>query len=529
MTAADLRSAFALGLEALRAHARHLNRLNVFPVPDADTGTNMTLTLESAVRALERAPADLRSSMRALAEGALLGARGISGVITAQLLRSLAERFEGLEEVGPGELAEALAAAARAAEAAVRDPVEGTILTVARAAGTAATEAARAGADLVGVLEAARRAAGKALARTPELLPALRTAGVVDAGGSGFVLLLDGLLAAADGRPLPAPPPESEPAALPTPGAGEHEGDQRYEVALLLEAPEEVIPALREAWGRLGGSIAIVGGEDRWTCHLHTDAPQEAIEAAAGFGRPSSVRVTDLVLQTVEERGLPPEPEADHVRTAAVAVATGDGLRRLLRSFGVRVVTGSRSEAPAVGELLAALETVRAEGVVLVLADPRFAPAGEEAARLAPRPTRVVACRSIAEQVVAVRAYDPEAELEEVARAMVEEAALVRSGWVVPAARAAETPLGPVRAGEWLAMTPDGPVGAAPALPEAVELVLARLVGDSPEVLTVIEGEGSSAAATEEILARARRLRPDLGIQVVRGGQPHQAYALGVE
>lgn len=525
----DVRAAMALALRALRAHAPAINRLNVYPVPDADTGTNMTLTLESVVRALEEAPTDMRATTRAIAEGVLLGARGISGVILAQLLRTLAERLAGVEAIGPVELADALAAAARAAERAVRDPVEGTILTVARAAGEAATEAARGGADLVGTLEAARRAAAAALERTPELLPALAAAGVVDAGGTGFALLLDALLSAADGRPLPEPEPAPEPRAVPPPGEGVHDGDHRYEVACLLEAPAEVIPALREAWGRLGGAVVVVGGEGTWTCHVHTDQPGEAIEAAAGFGRPRSVRVTDLVLQTVEERGLPPEPEPDHVRTAAVAVATGDGLRRLLRSFGARVLTGSRAAAPSVGELVDAVETARGDGVVLVLSDPRFRAAAEEAAALAPRPTRVVACRSIPEQIAAVRAYDPEGELDEVARAMAEEAALVRSGWVVRAVRDAEVAGRVVHAGEWLAMTPEGTVGIAAAPEEAAGLVLEGLVGDAPELLTVIEGEGSSEAATEAILARARALRPDLGIQVLRGGQPHQAYALGVE
>ncbi len=526
---ADVRSAMALGLRALRAHAPAINRLNVYPVPDADTGTNMTLTLESVVRALEEAPPDTRATARAIAEGALLGARGISGVICAQFLRTFAERLAGLEAVGPVELADALAAAARAAEGAVRDPVEGTILTVARAAGASAVEAARGGSDLVGTLEAARGGAVAALERTPELLPALRAAGVVDAGGRGFVLLLDAMLSAADGRPLPDPEPAPEPRIPGVPGEGQHEGDHRYEVACLLEAPAEVIPALREAWGRLGGAVAVVGGEGLWTCHVHTDEPGEAIEAVAGFGRPRSVRVTDLVLQTVEERGLPPEPEPDEVRTAVVAVATGDGLRRLLRSFGVRVLTGSRAAAPSVGELVDAVETTRGEGVVLLLGDPRFAPAAEEAAALAPRPTRVVACRSIPEQIAAVRAYDPDEELERAAEAMRSEASLVRSGWVVRAVRDAQVEGRPVRAGEWLAMTPEGALGTAADPAEAAGIVLARLVGDSPEVVTVIEGEGSSQAATEALLVRARELRSDLGIQVLRGGQPHQAYALGVE
>lgn len=528
LTASDVRSAMGVSLEALRAHAQVINRLNVYPVPDADTGTNMALTVESAVRALDDAPADMRSTTQAVAEGSLLGARGISGIILSQILRTWAERFSELDAVEADDLAGGLVEAARAAGRAVQDPVEGTILTVARAAGEAATDAARRGADLVEVLEAARGAAADAVAQTPDLLPALKAAGVVDAGGTGFVLLLDSLLSVADGRALPEPPQVPEVAAT-TRVTGERGGDLRYEVSCLLEAPDEVVSALREAWARVGGAVVVVGGEGLWTCHVHTDAPAEAIEATLGFGRPRDVRVTDLVLQTVEERGPLPEGPGERVATGAIAVATGDGVRRLLRSLGARVVTGSRSSAPSVGELLEAVETTLADAVILVTGDDRIRPAAEEASRLWPGPVRVVPCHGIAEQLAALRAYDPDASVEENAQRMDEAATAVRSGWVVRAVRDAATDAGPVREGDWLAMSADGVVAVSAQVAEAAIELLEDLVGDSPEILSVVEGEGASEAATEAILAGVAELRPELGIQVLRGGQPHQAYAFGLE
>jgi DAK2 domain fusion protein YloV len=529
LTAADVRSAMGASLEALRSHARLINRLNVYPVPDADTGTNMELTVESVVRVLEGSPEGMRSTMEAVARGALLGARGISGIILSQILQTLSERFAALEAVDAVELAGGLDDAARAARRAVQDPVEGTILTVARAAGDAAIAATQAGADLVGVLESARGAASDAVARTPDLLPALRAAGVVDAGGTGFVLILDGLLSVADGRPLPEPPDLQEVAAPRlAPGTGDR-GDHRYEVSCRLEAPDEVVPALREAWGRVGRAVVAVGGGGVWTCHVHTDAPGDAIEVAHGFGRPRDVRVTDLVLQTVEERGVLPETPAEPAATGAVAVATGDGVRRILRSLGARVVTGGRAVAPSVGELLEAVETTRADGVVMVPGDERARSAAEEASKLAPGPVLIVPCGGIAQQFAALRAYDRDLPPQENVFRMTEAAAGVRSGWVVRAARDAVTEAGPVRQGDWLAMSADGAVVVSPQVEDAASALLERLLGDSPEILSIVEGEGSTEAATEAILARATELRPDLGVQILRGGQPHQAYVFGLE
>ena len=333
LCAADLRAVMEGFRDALRSHQADINRLNVYPVPDGDTGTNMALTLEAVVTELEgvEATAGLSDVCRAIGHGSLMGARGNSGVILSQLLRGMSEQMGavGPEGVGPEVLASALDHAAQLARRAVVRPVEGTILTVASAAAEGAAAASEP--SLVAVIESAHRAGSEALAKTPEMLPVLAQAGVVDAGGAGFLLLLDALWLVVDGRPLPEPS-GMEPivnlegfstagaAAGAEPGEGAHDvGDLRYEVMYLLHAPDESIDFFKEVWAGIGDSIVVVGGEGLWNCHIHTDDIGAAIEAGVDAGRPQRIRVTDLVEQVEEERwvregaeapgaGMPVEP-----------------------------------------------------------------------------------------------------------------------------------------------------------------------------------------------------------------------------
>ena len=274
--AGELRALVLVYREVLHEHRAALDRLNVFPVPDGDTGTNLARTLDAVAEVLPPEGADLATTCRAVADGALLGARGNSGVILSQVLRGLTD---ALPQAG---VAAALVAAAAAARRAVLEPVEGTVLTVA----DAAAAGAQGGGSLVEVLEAAREAAAGALARTPEQLPALAEAGVVDAGGAGLLLLLDAALAVVDGRPVPPPP--AGPARPPG-----HTGP-RYEVTYLLEAEADRVDALRAGLGGLGESVAVSGAGRRWSCHVHTDDPDAAVAAGEAAGRPSRVEVVDL-------------------------------------------------------------------------------------------------------------------------------------------------------------------------------------------------------------------------------------------
>ncbi|HEX7443838.1 MAG TPA: DAK2 domain-containing protein, partial [Acidimicrobiales bacterium] len=355
LTAADLRAVISGYSDALAAHRSGINRLNVYPVPDGDTGTNMALTLESVVAELAGAPADMAATCKAISHGSLMGARGNSGVILSQILRGIADTLRDVDAAPGALVAEALVAASEAAYSAVMRPVEGTILTVSRAAATAAAVAAEGGADLVGVLDAARAGGAEGLARTPELLPVLAEAGVVDAGGTGYLLLIDAALEVVDGRPVPEPTEtegQLDELALAVvrahgaaAGLGEGGGiaDLRYEVMYFLEAPDGTIPAFKDVWAGIGDSIVVVGGDGLWNCHIHTDDIGAAVEAAIDCGRPRNIRVTDLIEQVEEERWVrEAEPEGHLVEsdrpaeTAVVAVATGDGIRRIFHSLGVQ-------------------------------------------------------------------------------------------------------------------------------------------------------------------------------------------------
>src|SRR4051794_21614067 len=379
--------------DGLRSHQAVINRLNVYPVPDGDTGTNMALTVENVLQELASTGdgADLPTTCKAISHGSLMGARGNSGVILSQILRGVASTVEQAGQLDGSSLAAALATASEAAYGAVMKPVEGTILTVVREAaeGAAGVNGDR---SLVAVAEAARSAGGDALDRTPTLLPVLAEAGVVDAGGAGFLLLLDAVLHVADGRPMPEPADADD---IDVQVAIDHVhahgdgdvSDLRYEVMYFLEAPDEAIPSFKHVWAGIGDSIVVVGGDGLWNCHIHTDDIGASIEAAIEIGRPSKIRVTDLMEEVEEERWVresgteivPDErPNADPAVTAVVAVATGDGVRRIFHSLGVQqIVTGGQSMNPSTAQLIDAVEAAPADTVVILPNNKNIIPVAE--------------------------------------------------------------------------------------------------------------------------------------------------------
>ncbi len=547
--------------DVLRTHQRLLNRLNVYPVPDGDTGTNMALTLDAVVKELDALgpSANGTSAMadvcRAMAHGSLMGARGNSGVILSQLLRGLAERLGDRDEAGPDTVADALVTASELARKAVARPVEGTILTVARAAGEGAVAGARGGAVLLGVLERARQAAGDALALTPTMLEPLARAGVVDAGGAGYVLFFDALLSVLDGRPLPAAevewgeqarvaargrcvsPDGGAPGAGPSVEGGERQGEElRYEVMYFLDAPDDAIEAFKDVWAGIGDSIVVVGGEGEWNCHIHTNDISAAVEAAIDIGRPRQIRVTDLAEQVQEERWVrdadrePDERKGAVPQTAVVAVVVGDGVGRIFRSLGVqRLVRGGQTMNPSTAQLLEAVESLRAENVVLLPNNDNIEAVASQVDALTDKTVRVVPTGSIVEGFAALLAYDPGAGPDENAKAMAASASKVLPGAVTRAVRDALTESGPVREGAWMGLSRSGVVAVADSLEGAALQLLDALLEDGHELVTVIEGEGSSAAATRRITEWLHEEHPYVAAEVHHGGQPLYPYLLGIE
>ena len=554
----DLRAVMEGYRDALRLHQADINRLNVYPVPDGDTGTNMALTLEAVMSELEGvdAGAGLAEVCRAIGHGSLMGARGNSGVILSQLLRGMSERMRaaGADGVGPELLVEALAHAAELARKAVVRPVEGTILTVASAAADGAARGSSAASGLMGVVEDARGEAADALARTPDMLPVLKQAGVVDAGGAGFVLFLDAILLVVDGRPLPQPSglPGPDLSALDGSWAGggpageapegEHSvGDLRYEVMYLLAAPDDAMEAFKEVWAGIGDSIVVVGGDGLWNCHIHTNDIGAAIEAAIECGRPQRIRVADLDEQVEEERwvreyvgapgaGPAVEGAGPPPTTSVVAVVTGDGIGRIFRSLGVHhLVVGGQTMNPATADLVKAVEAVGSDEVVILPNNKNIRPVAEQVDALSSKTVRVVATGSIVEGFAALLAYDPAAGAEANVTAMAESAERVVPAEVTRAVRDSVTDAGEVRAGDFIGISRDGVVAIADNVVLCTRLLLGRLLDDSHELVTLIEGEGSRAGDTRRIEEWLSEEYPEVALEVHHGGQPLYPYLLGIE
>ncbi|MCY3805044.1 MAG: DAK2 domain-containing protein [bacterium] len=515
--------------EALAAHRSVIDALNVYPVPDGDTGTNMSLTLRAVVDALPP-DCDLRSVCQAIYDSALAAGRGNSGIIVSQFLRAMAGAWREAVTIDAAGLAGSLEAASVAAYGAVARPVEGTILTVGKDVAAAAAAAARRDAPLAEVIEAAIEAGRESLERTPELLEVLRTAGVVDAGGKGLLLLLDALAHVVDGRPLPEPPEVSAPLLGDDPhhieGAGDV-ADLRYEVMFLLDAGDDRIAAFRDRWEQLGDSIVVVGGDGLWNCHIHTDDIGGSIEAGIEAGRPHRIQVTDLHEQV---------SHVDHVAapvrttTGVVAVATGDGVGRIFKGLGAaELVTGGQTMNPSVATLLEAVERTPSHGVVVLPNNKNIVLAAQQLQELTDKVVVVVPTVSIPAGLSAMVEFDPESEAARNGEVMAALAEEVTAGEVTRAVRDAATPAGPVAEGDFMGLSAGDVQCVAQDLVTVTCGLLDRIVGDEHEIVTLICGAEATEADTEAVASWLADARPHVELEVHAGGQPLYHYYVGVE
>ncbi|MFH1330416.1 MAG: DAK2 domain-containing protein [Actinomycetota bacterium] len=468
--AQDLKQVMNRYLARLQEHRESLNRLNVYPVPDGDTGTNMSLTMESVVGALD-GTSSLADVAQAMAHGSLMGAQGNSGIILSQILRAWAEVFRPHKEIGPAEMIDGLDRATTAAYRAVGHPVEGTILTVLRCAAEEAKGAPGSADGLGGLLERVYGRAEQALLETPELLPVLKAAGVVDAGGAGLLLLLACLREHVSGVKVVLPPAFFRPATQLLSGDGhgpKGEGgsiaDLHYEVMFMLEGPAGADERLKEAWVPIGDSVVIVGGEGSWKCHIHTDDIGAALEAGVEAGRPRGIKVTDLLEQAAAEDFhraayiFEPLPDALNAKVGLVAVANGPGILELFRQYRAQgVVIGGQTMNPSVGDLLEVVEAVPAKTVVLLPNNKNIISAAEEIDRLTRKQVYVIPTRSVPQGIAAAVAYATNLPAETAVSRMDKAARAVRSGEMTRAVRDATTPVGTIHEGDWIGLI-DGKV-----------------------------------------------------------------------
>ena len=520
--------------DALQDHKESLNSLNVYPVPDGDTGSNMVATLNSVVseiESLEENP-ELENIIEAISHGSLMGARGNSGVIISQILRGFVSeiKFASRKTIDANLFSEALSAASSAAYEAVGNPVEGTILTVVRETAEAAEKAASEESDLLPVAEIAREAAKHSLDSTPELLPVLARAGVVDAGGSGFLLMMDSLLHVIDDRPMPEP--EVVTVSVDSLILDVHDetsnSGTRYEVMYFLEAPDDLIPDFKKAWSEIGDSIVVVGGENIWNCHVHTNNIGAAVEAGISVGKPYEIRVTDLFEEVAENHH--DHDVADPVGCSVIAVANGDGIGEIFRSLGAtRIVKGGQSMNPSTADLLEAAEATASEHVIILPNNSNIVAVAEQVDLQTSKTVRVVGTHTVTEGFASLLGYDPEATSDKNQTGMSQASQMVESGEITTAVRESTTEIGEIKKGDFLGLQKGKVTVIAETIVEATKNLLKEMISDEHEIVTLVTGEDSNQKETDEITAWVDAEYEVIEVEVHAGGQPLYPYYIGIE
>lgn len=544
---ARLRRAFTDAAAWVEDQADEINALNVFPVPDGDTGTNMAMTLQAAVREAA-AVTDVSSAAiaRAVAQGALLGARGNSGVILSQFLRGIARSLEKHPDhldFGPTELAQALVLGSATAHKAVIKPVEGTMLTVGRDAAQAALASAESGAGLVVVLEAAVVAARASVARTPSLLPILRQAGVVDAGGQGLLCLLEGILRSFEGKTAEQGT-SGAPIARPTSSFGAGFG---YCTEFLLRGESLDLEAIRQSIVGFGDSALVVGETGLARVHVHTFRPGQVLEYASRLGSLHSIKIDNMqeqhehvLLRKAESEALVTGeaasqlpvvvPNARAGQPGIVAVASGVGFAEIFRSLGVtKIVPGGQTMNPSTEELLRAVQEVAAEEVLLLPNNGNILLAAKQVQLLTRKRFAVVPTRDMAQGVAAAMAFQPEADLAANAKAMERGFRAVRTGEVTTAVRAAKIDGFAIRMGETVGLVGDEIVAAGETVNDVIGVMLERMAAETGEVLTVYYGATVDTREAQALADLAKERYANLTTEVMSGGQPLYQYVLCVE
>jgi DAK2 domain fusion protein YloV len=503
-------------LAALEASRARIDDLNVYPVPDGDTGTNMTETVRAVVTALERdADADI-------VRAALMGARGNSGVILSQLVRGAVEALGDEGAIDAAAIARALRGASDGGYAAVRNPQEGTMLTVARELAEKAEALMASDPPVAEVLGELVAHGERALAATPDQLDILRQAGVVDAGGAGVLEVLRGIAAHVRGEPLPEL--EAVSGGIPLEAVHQELSRYRYCTSFFVEGETVDPEELERELTKLGDSLLVVGGPGAVKVHVHTDEPGAALALATERGVIEEVDIKNMHVQTVDRTE---RLEREAGVTGAVAVVLGAGNRRLFESLGASTVEGGETMNPSTADLLAAVEALPEQGVVLLPNSKNVVLAAEQAAELSGKDVRVIPTRNLQAGLGALVAFDAGRALEENVAEMEEAAAVVRAGSVARASRSAKFGDVDVAEGEFLGLVDGEPVASGEILEPVATDVVARLVGDGADVLTVLVGDG--AGVSDEVVDAIRAAHPRLEVEVHEGGQPHYPLLFAVE
>ena len=545
----ELKRLLAAGTAWLEKNAPRINALNVFPVPDGDTGTNMLLTMQAAIAEVADDPShDAGHIARGVAQGALMGARGNSGVILSQILRGFARGLDGQASFDGRGFARAMREATHTAYNAVTNAVEGTILTVVREAADEAERAAQETQDLGVVLLRTVKAAQKAVEKTPTLLDKLREAGVVDAGGLGLQVILEGALRYLRGEPIEIEMPTETRAQIQKAGAlSPEEMEYGYCTEFVLQGRNLDFEKIKRDLMQMGDSALIVGDEYLIRVHIHTFRPGLVLDYATQLGTLHKIKIDNMQEQhehfiglgleereeteaTAEEPRSPTVTVEELSGIAVVAVAPGPGLEEVFRSMGASaVVRGGQSMNPSIQELLEAIESVGSDRVILLPNNKNVQLAAEQAVRLTKRQVRIVPTRTVPQGIAALLALNYQADLDENARVMEQAMHQVQTAEITRAVRSVQIGDVEVKEGEVIGLLNGELVASGDDVEEMVMRMLEEMHAADYEIITLYYGEDVTPEEAEALGERVREAYPDQEVEVVSGGQPYYHYIVSAE
>ncbi len=529
------------GLLWLKTNQQTVNALNVFPVPDGDTGTNMMLTMSAAWNEIKDA-GELHAGRMAglVAKGALMGARGNSGVILSQLWRGFARAIQECEIVDAPALVRGLVEARHTAYKGVVKPVEGTILTVAKDIALAAEAALAETQDPIEILARCVRAADASLQRTPDLLPILKQAGVVDAGGKGLFFILEGMLRHIYGQPLDTPVVTVQPlSALTLENAmQEVEEGQDYEVVVdFFPHPNFELQQFYGQLEKMGTSIQVGEGEGMYRMHIHVPLEKryEPIDYIMGLGTITKVAMENLMAQMegvgAKARGAKLEfPRVEPGQIAVVAVSPGAGLSRIFASLGAAaIVSGGQTMNPSTQEILTAFENLPTDKVIILPNNKNIILAAEQARQVTVKQVAVVPSKSVPQGLAAMLAHNPDGTLEAVAERMTRALAGVKSGEITIATRSVEIDGVKVKEGQAIALLDGKLVASTPSIEAGVLALLERAAVEEHELITLFYGEEMPHSEANRIADLIRARYPSQEVEVQEGGQPYYPFLISIE
>ncbi|GER70405.1 phosphatase [Weizmannia acidilactici] len=543
------------GANHLAANAKTVDALNVFPVPDGDTGTNMNLTMTSGAKEVQKNVQEhIGALSAAFAKGLLMGARGNSGVILSQLFRGFSKSIEAKASISAIEFAEAFQAGIKSAFKAIMKPVEGTILTVAREAAKKGVQVAKTEKDIAAVMEEILDEAKKTLSRTPEMLPVLKEVGVVDSGGQGLVFIYEGFLAELKGEELP-----DTPSAIPSMDelvSAEHHKhvqdfmnteDIKYGYCTeIMVRLDRSIPAgkafsedrFRQDLSHLGDSLLVISDDDIVKVHVHTERPGDVLNYGQQYGSLIKLKVDNMreqhsaIVGETQHTLVSGKKEVKKEKQAygVITVAMGDGIAEMFKSIGADVVIeGGQTMNPSTEDILKAIEEANAEQIIILPNNKNVVMASEQAAELAEAKVVVVPSKTVPQGMAALLAFNPSQPLEKNMQAMEEALGRVKSGQVTYAVRDTNIDGISIKKDDYMGIFEGKIVKTSPALLEASKQLLGQMIGEEDEIVTVIYGKDVASSQVDELVSYIESRYPDVEIEVHDGRQQLYSFIFAVE